>query len=49
MIFSLIMGVVESLFAKELMQYLESYHAKRKADDIANAPVTKSELADSFK
>jgi hypothetical protein len=49
MIFSLIMGVVEKLFATELLQYLEAYHAKRVAQNVANAPVTRDELAASFR
>ena len=48
MLFSLVMGVIESLFAKELLAYLNAYHQKKLAEGIANAPITKAELLESF-
>jgi hypothetical protein len=49
MLFSLIMGFVEKFCASELLGYLEKYHQKRVAQNVANSPVTKLELIDSFK
>jgi hypothetical protein len=48
-VFSLLMGLVEKFFASQLEEYLQAYHAKRIAQNVANAPLTKSELAASFK
>lgn len=49
MLFTFLMGIVESFCAKELEAYLQKYHATQKAKEIANAPTTKSELISSFK
>jgi hypothetical protein len=48
MLFSIIIGVLEKFFATELVQYLEKYHAQKKATEVANAPLTNKEEADSF-
>lgn len=48
MLFTFLMGIVESFCAKELTQYLEKYHATKKAIEIAQAPQTKQELVSSF-
>ena len=47
-LFSLAIGIIEKLFASELEKYLEAYHRKRVAENIADAPVTKDELLTSF-
>jgi hypothetical protein len=49
MLFTFLMGIIESFCAKELTQYLEKYHAQRKATEIAQAPENKQELLASFK
>lgn len=47
--FLIIFGILKSFFADELIIEIEKYHAKRKSGEIANAPLNKQELIDSFK
>ena len=49
LLFSILIGIAEKFCANELTAYLEKYHAQRKADEIASAPLDKSELIGSFK
>lgn len=47
-LFSILIGLAERFFAAELMEYLEAYHQKEKAHEIANAPTTIKEEISYF-
>lgn len=49
MVFTIIWAVIKAIFSGEISSWYHAYEQNKKSGNIANAPLDKQELEDSFK